>query len=126
MVAEQHTLFPRPSVLAPPPAGVGCGVSPQGWRRALHHAAFAMDVAGASASTLADTARTPRGQAVFGPCLQVDMGEPALIAALNAWGSARDREVDALRSDLATTKAVVEMTFDQAQAGVSATLLGII
>ena len=87
-----------------------------------------MDSAGASASTLAETHATtrPRGQAVFGPCLQVDMGEPALIAALNAWGSARDREVDELRYDLAATKAVVEMTFDQAQAGVSATLLNII
>ncbi len=90
--------------------------------------AAAHDSAGASASTLAETGRTtqPLGQAVFGPCLYVDMGEPALVAALNAWGSARDREVEALRADLATTQAVVEMTFDQAQAGVSATLLGII
>ncbi len=87
----------------------------------------AHDSAGASASTLAETGRTrPLGQAVFGPCLYVDMGEPALIAALNAWGSARDRELEALRADLVTTKAVVEMTFDQAQAGVSATLLAII
>ena len=85
------------------------------------------DSAGASSSALAETTRTrTQGQAVFGPCLYVDMGEPALIAALNAWGSARDREVEALRSDLATTQAVVEMSFDQAQAGVSATLLGII
>ncbi len=87
----------------------------------------AHDSAGASSSALAETTRTrTEGQAVFGPCLYVDMGEPALIAALNAWGSARDREVEALRADLAATKAVVEMTFDQAQAGVSATLLNII
>ncbi len=64
----------------------------------------AHDSAGASSSALAETTRTrAQGQAVFGPCLYVDMGEPALIAALNAWGSARDREVEALRSDLATT-----------------------
>ncbi len=87
----------------------------------------AQDSAGASSSALAETTRrTTQGQAVLGPCLYENMGEPALIAALNAWGSARDREADALRADLAATKAVVEMTFDQAQAGVSATLLNII
>ena len=89
--------------------------------------AAAHDSAGASASTLAETGRTrPSGQAVFGPCLYVEMGEAALVAALNAWGSARDRDAEALRADLATTQAVVERTFDQAQAGVSATLLSII
>ena len=75
----------------------------------------ALDTAGASASTLAQTGRTqPLGQAVLGPCLYEQMTEAALVTALNAWGSARDRELGALRADLATTKAVVEMTFDQA------------
>ena len=82
----------------------------------------AHDSAGASASTLAETGRTRQsGQAVFGPCLDVDMGEAALVAALNAWGSARDREALALRA-----QAGVEAAFERAQAGVSATLVGII
>ena len=89
--------------------------------------AAAHDSAGASASTLAETGRTrPSGQAVFGPCLYEHMGEAALMATLIAWGSARDREAEAPRADLAATQAVVEMTCDQAQAGVSATLLKII
>ncbi len=93
----------------------------------LTAAMAAHDSAGASSSALAETGMTrPSGQAVFGPCLHEQMDSAALIAALNAWGSARDRELEALRADLATTKAVVEMTFDQAQAGVSATLLNII
>jgi hypothetical protein len=86
-----------------------------------------MDSAGASASTLAETGRTrPLGQAVFGPCLTEDMNAASLVATLNAWGSARDRELESLRADLLTTQAVVEMNFEQAQAGVSATLLAII
>ncbi len=88
-----------------------------------------MDTAGASASTLAET-RTrgagSSGQAVFGPCLVEDMTAASLVAALNAWGSARDREMHALRLDLEATKAVVEITFDQASAGVSETLQNII
>ena len=68
----------------------------------------------------------PLGQAVFGPCLHEQMGGEALVAALNAWGSARDREALALRADLAATQAGVAAAFEQAQACVSATLLGII
>ncbi len=90
--------------------------------------AAALDTAGASASILAQTGTTtqPSGQAVLGPCLYEQMGEGALVAALNAWGSARDREALALRADLATTQAGVAAAFEQAQTGVSATLLGLI
>jgi hypothetical protein len=62
----------------------------------------------------------------LGPCLYVQMGETALMSALNAWGSERDRELRALRADLSATQAGVAAAFDQAQAGVSATLQGII
>jgi hypothetical protein len=90
--------------------------------------AAALDTAGASASTLAQTgmATQPLGQAVLGPCLYEQMGEGALVTALNAWGAARDREALALRADLAATQAGVAAAFERAQAGVSATLLGII
>ena len=84
-----------------------------------------MDTAGASASTLARGAGSS-GQAAFGPCLVEEMSAASLVAALNAWGSARDRQLHALRLDLAATKAVVEISFDQASAGVSATLQNII
>ncbi len=87
----------------------------------------ALDTAGASASTLAQTGGTqPLGQAVLGPCLYEQMTEAALVTALNAWGSTRDREALALRADLTATQAGVAAAFEQAQAGVSATLLGII
>ena len=87
----------------------------------------AHDSAGASSSALAETTRTrAEGQAVFGPCLFETMSEPALVAALNAWGSARDREALALRADLTATQAGVQAAFEQAQAGVSTTLLNII
>ena len=87
----------------------------------------ALDTAGASASTLAQTGGTqPLGQAVLGPCLHEQMSEAALVTALNAWGSARDREALALRADLTATQAGVAAAFEQAQAGVSTTLLNII
>ncbi len=90
--------------------------------------AAASDTAGASASTLAQTGMTtqPLGQAVLGPCLYEQMGEGALVTALNAWGAARDREALALRADLTATQAGVAAAFEQAQAGVTATLRGII
>jgi hypothetical protein len=84
------------------PTGASRGVSPQGLRREA------------------------AGDVLLGPCLHEHMGEQALVAALNAWGSARDREALALRADLAATQSVVSAAFDQAQAGVSATLLAII
>ncbi len=74
-----------------------------------------MAFAGGSAATLATTGATqPLGQAVFGPCLSVDMGEDALITSLNAWGSARDREAQQLRIDLAATQHGVSGAFQQA------------
>ena len=82
-------------------------------------AAASSDPAGASASTLADGRTTqPSGQAVFGPCLHEDMSGPQTVAALNAWGSARDREAQQLRADLTATQHGVSGAFVQAQAAV--------
>ncbi len=76
--------------------------------------------ASASASTLAHAGTTsqPSGQAVLGPCLYDEMSEPQLVAALNAWGSARDREAQQLRADLTATQHSVSGAFVQAQAAV--------
>ncbi len=80
-----------------------------------------MDVAGSSAAALATTTgrTTPtQGQAVFGPCLSEDMSGPQTVAALNAWGSARDREAQQLRADLMATQHGVSGAFMQAQTAV--------
>ena len=83
----------------------------------LTAAMSAHDSAGASASTLAETGRTrPSGQAVFGPCLDAQMSEEALVTALNAWGSARDREALALRADLSAPQASPPAAFEPAPA----------
>ncbi len=63
-----------------------------------------------------------QSQAVLGPALFADMGEPALIAALNGWGSAMHGEVLALRADLGTTQTAVAGAFAQAEV----TVLGIV
>ena len=52
--------------------------------------------------------------AVVGPALFESMGEPALVAALNAWGGAMHREVLALRADLSATQVGVSGAFEQA------------
>jgi hypothetical protein len=75
------------------PTGAGRGVSPQGLRRA-------------------EEAAQP------GPMLHMHMGEAALIDALNAWGSTKDREVSALRADLLATQVGVSGAFSQAQEAV--------
>ena len=62
------------------------------------------------------------GPAVLGPALLADMGEPALVAALNAWGSAMHGEVLALRADLGATQLGVSGAFAQAEQ----TVLGIV
>ncbi len=51
----------------------------------------------------------------MGPCLYEGMGEPSLIATLNAWGSARDREMLGLKADLGATQVGVSTAFEQAQ-----------
>jgi hypothetical protein len=81
---------------------------------------MAASSAGASASTLAHAGATaqPSGQAVFGPCLHEEMSAPQTVAALNAWGSARDREAQQLRADLTATQFGVSGAFEQAQAAV--------
>jgi hypothetical protein len=82
--------------------------------------ASAAGAAGASASTLAHAgmAAQPPGQAAFGPCLREDMSAASTVAALNAWGSARDREAQQLRADLTATQFGVSGAFEQAQAAV--------
>jgi hypothetical protein len=75
--------------------------------------------AGASASTVQTrTGAAPSGQAVLGPGLVAGMTEPALMAALNAWGGAMHGEVLALRADLGSTQAAVAGAFGQAEATV--------
>jgi hypothetical protein len=80
-----------------------------------------MDSAGGSASTLAMaySATQRAGPAVLGPALFEDMGEAALVAALNAWGGAMHSEVLALRADLGATQVAVSSAFVQAQDAVS-------
>ena len=60
------------------------------------------------------TAALPEGRGV-GPGLTTDMGPDATVAALNAWGSARDRELVQLRADLGNTQVVVASAFEQAK-----------
>ena len=84
-----------------------------------------MDVTGGPATALVMTqagTTQPMGQAVLGPALTADMGEPALVAALNAWGGAMHGEVLALRADLGSTQAAVAGAFAQAEV----TVLGIV
>ena len=40
------------------------------------------------------------GSVMLGPCLFEGMGEPSLISTLNAWGTARDREMLELKTHL--------------------------
>jgi hypothetical protein len=74
-------------------------------------------MASASASTLAPAGltQTTGGQAAFGPCLREEMSAADTVAALNAWGSARDREAQALRADLMATQLGITGAFSQAQ-----------
>ncbi len=75
-------------------------------------------VTGASSSTLVGGATRrddPSGQAVLGPGLVDDMGGPALVAAMNAWGGAMHGEVLALRAELGSTQAAVAGAFGQAE-----------
>ncbi len=58
---------------------------------------------------------TYTGGAALGPCLVDGMGESALIANLNAWGSARDQEVLDLRATLGFTHVSISAAFEQAK-----------
>ena len=62
----------------------------------------------------------------LGPCLAEGMGESSLVACMNAWGIARDREVLELKSDvgiamldlkanLGLTQVEVAAAFEQAK-----------
>ncbi len=79
-----------------------------------------MDFAGGSAAALAMTSGGAQqaGPVALGPALFESMGEAALVAALNAWGSAMHGEVLALRADLGATHAAVSGAFVQAQEAV--------
>ncbi len=98
--------------------------------------ALGADVASASAAASASSlalfaAQVGDGQAVgqVGPCLTVNMGEAATVAALNSWGASRDseliqlrlvvatheRELARLQAGLLTTQTVVASAFDQAK-----------
>ncbi len=58
---------------------------------------------------------TYTGGVALGPCLTLGMGEEALVANLNAWGSTRDQEVLDLRAGLGVTQAGVAAAFEQAR-----------
>ncbi len=58
---------------------------------------------------------TYTGGTALGPCLVEGMGESALIANLNAWGSARDQELLDLRAGLGVTQVGVSAAFEQAK-----------
>jgi hypothetical protein len=55
------------------------------------------------------------GGAMMGPGLVEGMGEQSLIATLNAWGAARDRETLELKANLSATQVGVSSAFDQAK-----------
>ncbi len=73
--------------------------------------------AAASESSLALYAASGGTQtfAQLGPGLVVGMGETDMVAALNAWGATRDRELVQLKADLGATQVVVSTAFDQAK-----------
>jgi hypothetical protein len=54
-------------------------------------------------------------QAQLGPGLTEGMGEASLVAALNAWGAARDHDLLDLQADLGSTRVGVSAAFDQAK-----------
>ncbi len=74
-----------------------------------------LDIAAASASSLAAVPAGGVTQAVLGPCLFVGMGEASMVERMNAWGVARDQEALDLKSNLAATQVVVSTAFDQAK-----------
>ncbi len=71
-----------------------------------------MDTAAASESGLVPAGLT---RTMLGPCLFEGMGEPSLISTLNAWGTARDREMLELKASLGATQVGVSSAFDQAK-----------
>ena len=62
----------------------------------------------------------PAGQTMMGPGLSTGMGEAATVAALNSWGSARDRELIQLKVDLGATQTIVASAFEQAKGALQA------
>ena len=52
---------------------------------------------------------------MLGPGLTVGMGESSMVAALNAWGTARDQDLLSLKADLSATQVGISGAFSQAQ-----------
>ena len=71
-----------------------------------------MDTAAASEGSLVPAGLT---QTMLGPCLFEGMGEQSLLSTLNAWGTARDREMLELKANLGATQVGVSSAFDQAK-----------
>ena len=105
------------------------------------YTALGADVASASAVASASSlalfaAQVSEGQTVgqVGPCLTVNMGEAATVAALNSWGASRDSELiqlrlvvaahagelGQLRGEVGRTQIVVASAFEVAQAALQA------
>ena len=74
-----------------------------------------MDSAGGSEAALATTTQTGTGVPRLGRCLATGMGGEAMVERLNTWGADRDRELIALRADLAAAQAGVSGAFGQAE-----------
>jgi len=68
---------------------------------------------GGSAAALVDVARGMEQR--MGPCLATGMGGEAMVERLNSWGAARDRELIALRAELAAAQTGVSGAFGQAE-----------
>ena len=79
---------------------------------AASESSLAMQTAGGGTQTSVPTDGT---QAQLGPGLTEGMGEASLVAALNAWGAARDRDLLGLQADLGATRVGVSAAFDQAK-----------
>ncbi len=66
-----------------------------------------------------DSSLVPAGvtqtRGMLGPGLTLGMGEASLVAALNAWGTARDQDLLDRKADLSATQVGVSGAFSQAQ-----------
>ena len=74
-----------------------------------------MAAAAASEGSLAVPAGGTQTFAQMGPGLTEGMGEASLVACLNSWGAARDREMLAIKTELGATQVGVSSAFDQAR-----------
>ena len=70
--------------------------------------------AAASEGSLATYSGGGGTQTAGGPCLFVGMGEASMVEQMNTWGTARDRDMLDLKSNLTATQVGVSTAFDQA------------